>query len=150
MEILTQVEQDYITALKAKNELTVSVLRQIKSALANAEIINNREPLSSDAVLKVLRAEVKKRREAADLYQKGGRPELAEKEANEIVIIEKYLPAQMSDEAIRAKVVEIIGRLGATNVSDAGKVIGAVMKDLAGSADGSKVGAIVKELLSGQ
>ncbi|MDD2807818.1 MAG: GatB/YqeY domain-containing protein [Patescibacteria group bacterium] len=150
MDILTQVEQDYITALKAKNELTVSVLRQIKSALANAVIVKNREPLTGEEVLKVLRAEVKKRREAAELYRQGGRPELAEKETNEIEIVEQYLPAQMSAEAIETKVSEVIAKMGVTSSSDAGKVIGAVMKELASAADGSKVGAIVKKLLSGR
>src|SRR3989344_1041224 len=98
MEVIKQLENDYTKALKAKDELAVLVLRQLKTALTNAEIAKNREKLAEEEIVKVLRSEIKKRKESAELYEKGGRPELAEKEKKEIEIIDKYLPAQMGED----------------------------------------------------
>lgn len=147
MEILTQLEQDYTQALKSKDELAVLVLRQIKTALNNTEIANNREKLDNDGIIKVLRSEVKKRKDAVVLFAKGGRADLQEKEEKEIEIINKYLPAQLSEEVIEQKVEEIIKKVEASGLQDMGKVMGAVMQELSGQADGNLVGKIVKEKL---
>lgn len=148
MEILTQLENDYNQALRGKEELAVLLFRQLKTAINNAEIANNRGKLDSDKVIKLLRSEVKKRKESANLYRQGGRPELADKEDKEIDIINKYLPAQLDEEVIIQKVEEVIRRLGASGLADTGKVIGEVIKELSGQADGAVVGKIVKEKLS--
>lgn len=148
MEILQQIEEDYNQAFKNKNELVILVLRQLKTALTNAEIAKNREKLTEEEVIKLLRTEVKKRKEAAQLYTKGDRQELADKERQEIELISKYLPAQLDEEAIKQKIIEIIQKLGAAGPQDIGKVMGAVMKELGGQADGNTVSSLVKQELT--
>ena len=147
MEILQKIEKDFNQAFKAKNELVVLVLRQLKTALTNAEIANKREKLKEEEVIKIFRSEIKKRKEAAELYLQGGRAELADKEKKEIEIISQYLPAQMGPDQIRQKVTEVMQKIGATSPADTGKVMGAVMKELAGQADGNLVSSLVKEAL---
>ncbi|OGY45093.1 MAG: hypothetical protein A2729_05395 [Candidatus Buchananbacteria bacterium RIFCSPHIGHO2_01_FULL_39_14] len=148
MQILKQLDDDLTQALKQKNELAVLTLRQLKTALTNAEIGKKREALTQDEAIKILRSEVKRRKDAAVLYQKGGRPELAEKEEKEIEIIRQYLPPELGEDEIRKKIKEIIAELRATEISQMGKVVGAVMKELGGSADGSVVSRLAKAELS--
>ncbi|MFA6254991.1 MAG: GatB/YqeY domain-containing protein [Patescibacteria group bacterium] len=148
MGVLKQLETDFNQAFKARDELAVLVLRQIKTAITNAEIAKNREPLTEEEIIKLLRSEIKKRKEAAVLYQQGGRAELATKEENEINIVNKYLPPELSEEELNKKIDEVIAKIGAGGVQDFGKVIGVVMKELAGQADGSKVSQLVKEALA--
>jgi hypothetical protein len=148
MSLVSQLEPEIVQAMKAREALVVEVLRGLKTALTNAEIANNRETLGEEGELKVLKTEVKRRRDAVELYKQGGRPELAEKEEQEIGIISKYLPAQMSEDDIRVKVKEVIAQLGATTPQDMGKVMGAAVKALGSAADGSLVSKIVKEELS--
>jgi len=95
-----------------------------------------------------LRGEVKKRRDAIELYQRGGRPELAEKEQREVTVISRYLPPELDEAIVRAKVEEIVAQFGASGPSDTGKVTGAVLKALAGQADGSVVSKLVREALT--
>ena len=94
-----------------------------------------------------MRSEVKKRRDAIELYQRGGRPELAEKEQREVTVISRYLPPELDEATVRAKVEEIVAQLGASSPSDIGKVTGAVMKALAEQADGSTVTKLVRDAL---
>lgn|SRR3989338_3434868 len=147
MDVIQQLDSDLNQSLKEKNELVVLTLRQIKTALTNAEIVKKREKLTTDEVIKILRLEVKRRKEAAELYQKGGRPELAEKENKEIEIVNKYLPAELSEEIIKQKVGEAIKKTNAASLADMGKVIGLVMKELGASADGAVVSRLAKEEL---
>jgi hypothetical protein len=147
MSFLTQLENDLNQSLKAKDELAVLTLRQIKTALTNAEIAKGRQALEETDVIKILKSEVKKRKDAIELYKKGGRPELAEKEQAEIEIVAKYLPPEMDEEKIRAKIKEIIGQMGATGIADLGKVMGSTMAVFQGQADGSAVNRIVREEL---
>ena len=133
MELVQKIDQDLNQALKAQASLALLTLRQLKTAITNAEIANHRQKLTPEAVLKILKTEVKKRREAIELYQRGQRPELAQKEQQEIEIINQYLPAEMA---------------GATGVADMGKVMAAVMPKLQGQADGKLVNQIVREQLS--
>ncbi|MFA6410806.1 MAG: GatB/YqeY domain-containing protein [Candidatus Buchananbacteria bacterium] len=148
MDVLTKLEQDFGQAFKQKNELVVLVLRQLKSAITNAEIAKNREKLSEQDVIKLLRSEVKKRKDASLLYIQGNRQDLADKESQEIEIIKQYLPAELDSEVIRQKVVEIITKTQAAGPADIGKVMGLVMKEFAGSADGNVVSQLVKEELA--
>lgn len=148
MEVLQNIDSDLTQALKAKDELAALTLRQLKSSIANAEIAGGRKGLTEDQVIKLLRSEVKKRKEAADLYQKGGREELAEKENAEIEVIAKYLPAEMDEAQIKAKVEEIIKKVGASGPADMGKVIGPVMQELGSAVDGSVVSRLAKDALS--
>ncbi|OGY45589.1 MAG: hypothetical protein A2731_03635 [Candidatus Buchananbacteria bacterium RIFCSPHIGHO2_01_FULL_39_8] len=148
MTVLEQIEKDFIQAFKAKNELAVLTLRQLKTALTNAEIAKKREPLTEEEVIKTLKTEVKRRREAIELYKKGGRNELAQREEKEIEIISKYLPVELSEEAVKKTVQAVISKVGASGPQDIGKVMGAVMAELKGQADGSLVSKIVKEELT--
>ena len=147
MEVLKQLEKDYLQAFKAKNELAVLVLRQLKTAITNAEIVKKREKLTAEEITKLLRSEVKKRREAIELYQQGGRPELADKEKREIEIVSQYLPPELGEDEIKKKIAEVIKQLGVSGPPATGKVMSAVMKELAGQADGSLVSQLVKAAL---
>ena len=147
MSILDTLDQDISQSLRAKDELALLTFRQTKTALQNAEIANGRKPLSDEQVQKGLRSEVKKRRDAIELYQRGGRPELAEKEQREIELVSRYLPPELSEATIRSAVKAAIERLGATSPKEMGAVIGAAMTELKGAADGGAVSRIVKEEL---
>lgn len=147
MDVLSQIENDYKQALKEKNELAVLVLRQLKTAISNAQIANNREALTEEGITKLFRSEVKKRRDSAQLYKKGGREELAKKEEQEIGIISKYLPEELSEDVIKQKAEEVISQVGAAGPQDTGKVMGLVMKELGSAADGSVVSRIVADIL---
>ncbi|MFA6322751.1 MAG: GatB/YqeY domain-containing protein [Candidatus Buchananbacteria bacterium] len=144
MEILTQLEKDYLQAFKEKNELVLLVLRGLKTAITNAEIAKNRQALTGDELIKLLKTEVKRRKEAAEMYQTGNRPDLAEKETKEIEVIVKYLPAELSEEDVKQKISQVIAQVGATSPADTGKVMGLVMKELGSMADGNVVSRLVK------
>lgn len=147
MSSIKQIENDLSQAIKDKNQLALLTLRGIKTALTNAEIAKNRQELTEAEELKVLKTEVKRRQEAAELYEKGNRPELAKKELDEIVIIKKYLPQDLDPEKIREIVKGVIAELGATSPQDVGKTMGLVMAKLKGQADGNIVSKIVQEEL---
>jgi len=147
MEVLAQIDNDLIAAQKDRNELVVMVLRQLKTALANAEIAKNREALTSEEIIKILRSEVKRRNESSELYRKGGRVDLAQKEEDEIVVIENYLPAQLSEAQLIVIVDKAIEQTQAETIKDMGKVMEAVNKEAAGAADGKLVSQLVKQRL---
>jgi hypothetical protein len=148
MSVLSQLETDYNQAFKAKDELAVLTLRQLKTALTNAEIAKSRQALAEEEVIKLLRSEVKKRNEAAQLYSQGGRQDLADKERMEVEIISRYLPPEMSEEKIKEKIKEIVSKTGANSPKEIGQVTGLTMKELGGMANGSVVSRLVKEALS--
>ena len=147
MKFLDQLEKDLNQAQKAREELVILTLRQIKTALSNAEIAKKRQKLTDEEIVKILKSEVKKRKEAIELYRQGGRPELADKEQKEIEIVNKYLPAELGEEAVRETVKKVIVRVGAASPADLGKVMGAVMAEFKGQADGGVVNRIVREEL---
>lgn len=137
-------------AMKARDALKVEVLRGLSSAFTNELIATKRKPteeLTDDEVLGVIRREVKKRKEAAEAFKNGNRAELAEKEEKELAILSVYLPAMMDEDAVRAVVEAKKNELGVTEKKDAGRLMGAVMKELAGKADGDIVKKIVGEIL---
>jgi len=148
MKVKEQLESDLNQALKEKNELVSLVLRQLKTTITNAEIAKNRQALTDEEITKILRSEVKKRKEAALLYEQGGRAELADKEKKEIEVVIKYLPPEIGQDDIKQKIAQVIEQVGATGPQDMGKVIGATMKELGGAADGSLVSKLVKEALT--
>lgn len=138
-------------AMKARDERRVSTLRLVNSTLKNADIEargQGKEPLGDDGVLGVLQKMIKQRNESADLYAKGGRPELAQGEREEIAIISAYLPRQMSEDEVRTAIAEEIASTGAAGVKDMGKVIGALKARYTGKMDFGKVSALVKAALS--
>ena len=139
-------------AMKAKDERRVSTLRLVNSTLKNADIEargQGKEPLGDDAVLGVLQKMIKQRNESADLYDKGGRPELAQQEREEVAIISVYLPKQMPEDEVKAAIAEEIKAIGAAGAKDMGKVIGALKGKYAGKMGFGKVSALVKAALAG-
>jgi len=144
MSILEQINNDYQQAFKKREESAISTLRLILAAAKN-ERIKKMADLNDEDVIKVLKSEMKKRKEAISDYQKGKRPDLAKKEEEEISIIAKYLPAQMSEEEARKKIKELLSQI--QEKDNLGKVMGLVMKELKDQADGSLVKKIVEEEL---
>ncbi|MEU8551824.1 GatB/YqeY domain-containing protein [Streptomyces roseoverticillatus] len=148
-----KLHDDLTTAIKARDELRSSTLRLTLSAIAYEETAGkSARELSDDEVLKVITREAKKRREAADAFDKGGRADSAERERAEGEVLAEYLPKQLSDEEIAAIVSDAVAEAKAGG-AEGPKAMGAVMKivnpKVAGRADGSRVAAEVKRLLAG-
>lgn len=148
MAILEKVDQDLIAAMKAQEELRLSVLRMMKTALKLKQVELGK-PLEDSHAQAVLRTLVKQRHESAEQFRKGGRDKLADKEEAEIKIIEGYLPAAASDEDIDAAVAAAIADVSAASPKDLGKVMKAAMARLAGkNVDGKRVNEKVRAKLS--
>ncbi len=147
--MITQtISTDLITAMKAREALTVEVLRGVKSSFTNELVAKGMKPtdqLEDEAALAVLRREVKKRKEAGDAFRTAGRAELAEKEDAELAILSAYLPALMSEDDVRKVVLAKKAEMGVSDKKEMGKFMGAVMKDLQGKADGGIVKTIIEE-----
>jgi hypothetical protein len=136
-------------AMKNKDEAMLRGLRAIKAEIIKAKT----EPgangaISEDGEMKLLQKLVKQRKDSLTIFQEQNRTDLAEKEAEEIAVIEKFLPAQMTEEAVKAAVDAIVKELGATGPQDLGKVMGVASKQLAGKADGKIIAAIAKNALT--
>jgi len=149
MNFAAQIQKELTEAIKARDELRLSVLRMLKTALHNRRIEKGRE-LDPTEALAVVQSLVKQRRESVEEFRKGNRADLAEKEEKEIVVLEAYLPAAVGEEAIRAAVEEAIRETGAATAKDIGKVMKAVMGGFAGqNVDGKRVNELVRARLSG-
>jgi len=139
------------TSMKAGNAARTSTLRMINAAIKQKDIDSrtdtNKELIADGAILSLLQSMIKQRRESIALYEQGARPELAAKEAEEIKVIEEFLPAQMSEVEARKIIAEIIAATGATGIKDMGKVMGAVKEKLSGQFDTAEASRLVKELL---
>ncbi len=145
--ILDQVEKDYIVSYKAKDLPKISVLRMLKSAIKNAKI-EKKDNLSDQDIYKIISKEIKQRRESAEQYKTGNRLDLAEKELDEIKYFEIYLPTQLTDDEINKIIQETISSSGLDSISDFGKIMGLLIPKISGKADGSKVSALLKQILS--
>jgi len=148
MSLTEKIAADLITAMKAKDKVSLEAIRAAKTAflLAHSEK-GSGSVLTPEEEIKIIQKLVKQRRESAQIYKDNNRPDLYEKETTEAEVLEKYLPAKMSDEELTEKVKSIIERIGAKSPSDLGKVMGPAMKELAGKADGKEISAKVKQLL---
>ena len=147
MTLVEQIEKELTAAMKAREELRLSVLRMAKSALKLRQVELNK-PLDDAQAMAVLRTLVKQRRDSVEQFRKGGREELAAKEEQEIKILETYLPAGASDADIEAAVAEAVAETGASGAKDMGKVMKAAMAKLAGkNADGKRVNEKVRAKL---
>jgi uncharacterized protein YqeY len=139
-------------AMKARDEARVSTLRLVNATLKNADIEargQGKPPLSDEDALGVLQKMIKQRQESAELYQKGGRPELAAKEQAEIEIISGYLPQQLSDLEAGSVIQALVHEINAQTMKDMGRVMAALKERYAGKLDFSKASAAVKKALSG-
>jgi len=134
------------TAMKAKDKERLSVIRMLKASLQNEQIKVGHE-LNDEEELTILSREMKQRRDSLTEFEKAGREDLVEKIKGEIIIVEKYLPQQLTEEEIRQIVSDAIVKTNATSAKEFGKVMGVVMPQVKGKADGNQVNAIVKELL---
>lgn len=149
MTLKEQIIADMTAAMKAKDAARTSTLRMLKAAITNREKEGGGETTDED-VLKLLRSQLKQRRDSVEQYQKAGRQELADKETAEITIIESYLPQAASAEEIEAAVAAAIAETGATSMKEMGGVMKAVMPKLANkNADGRLVSDTVKKKLGG-
>ncbi len=147
MGLREKIPQDLKEALRGKRELELSVLRMLQSSIKNKEIEKQKKELSDEEVIEVVGAEVKKRKEAAAEFEKVNRQEAADKEKAEIEILMKYMPAQLSEDEIRARVKKAVTEAGADGIKDLGKVMKIIIPALKGKADGAVVNRIVREEL---
>jgi uncharacterized protein YqeY len=146
-----QINDSIKTAMKAQDKLRVSTLRMVNAAIMNAEIEAERggKSLSDDDVLGLMQKMIKQRQESVEIYDKGGRKELADQERGEIEIIKGFLPQQMSEAEAKAAIAAAIKDTGATSVKDMGKVMAALKQSHAGKMDFGKASGLVKGLLAG-
>ena len=161
MTLWEKINSDFKEAYKAKDETLVSTLRLLLAAIKNKEVekrtkLSKSEPiekleelskLSDEEIISVVFSEVKRRKEAAEQYKQGGREELARKEEQEMKILSFYMPEQLGEEEIKKLVQEAIKKTGASGLPDLGKVMGALMPQVKGKADGNLVNKIVREEL---
>ncbi len=149
--LLAKIKSDTIAAMKGQLEPQLGTLRLLSAALHNREIEKRTKgeasELSDDDVLDVIRREVKKRREAIELYEKGNRRDLADKESGELKVLGEYLPPSLAPEEVKKIVAEAIAEVKPSGPKDFGKVMGAAMKKAAGRAESSAISSAVKEAL---
>jgi len=146
MVLYEKIQSDMYTAMKAGEKEKASTLRTVLAKLKDKQI-DAREPLSEKDEIKVLKTLVKQRKESIDLYQKGGRSELAESESFELEIINTYLPEMMNEDDVRKLIEKIIEETGAQSMADLGKVMPQIMKQGKGLIDGKTAQRIVSEML---
>ncbi|HEX9722523.1 MAG TPA: GatB/YqeY domain-containing protein [Candidatus Paceibacterota bacterium] len=152
-----KIKTDLKEAMKARDAIKTGALRMLLAALTNKEkekgpfdSAQGKQELSDEEIQQVIVTEAKKRKEAAEAFEKGGKPEMAEQEKRELEFLQAYLPEQMGEEEIRKLVREAIAQTGAASPQDMGKVMAALMPQTKGKADGSLVSQIVKQSLTGQ
>ena len=160
-----RIQEDVKQAMRERDEIKVGALRMLLSSLLNKEKekrytiskddremaeqeLNEKAALGVEEIQDIISSEVKKRREAIEGFEKGQRPEMAEKERKEMEILQQYLPEQLSEEQVRELVRQAVEKTGAQSAQDMGKVMAAVMPEVKGRADGSLVANIVKDLLT--
>jgi uncharacterized protein len=148
MSLTEKISSDLMNAMKAKDKVALEAIRAAKTAFVLARSEKGAgSVLNAEEELKIIQKLVKQRRESAAIYKEQNRPDLFEKEVIEADVLEKYLPAKLSDEELSGIIKEIIVRLVAKSPADMGKVMGVAMKELAGKADGKEISAKVKQLL---
>ena len=151
MTLVERLNQDLTAAMKARDAARTSTLRMAKAAIMNKEI-DKKGALDDGEAIKLLQGLVKQREDSADQYQKANRPELAEKEQAEIVVLKSYLPAEVTDAEVAAAVDKAVSETGASSLKDMGKAMKAALGALAASGkavDGKRVNEAVKKKLGG-
>ena len=149
MALFDVISEDIKKAMIAKDKVALEALRGVKKEFLEAKTAKGASgDLADDAALKILQKMVKQRKESAQIFTEQNRPELAENELAEATVIEKYLPAKLSDAELEAEIKAIIAEVGAKTAQEMGKVMGVATKKLAGKADGKEISAKVKALLN--
>lgn len=146
MSLLTMLNEDMKTAMKAREKEKLTVIRMLKSSIQNEQIKLGKE-LNDEEELTVLSREMKQRKDSLTEFEKANRDDLVEKVKAEIAIVEKYMPEQLTQEELTTIITEAIQQTGATSMKDFGKIMGVVMPKVKGKADGSQVNMITKQLL---
>jgi len=148
MSLQTLIMDEIKTAMRAKDTVALEALRAIKSEmLLAATSSGSKEELTEDEEVKLLQRLVKTRKESARIFTEQNRPDLAEPELAQVAVIEKFLPAQLSEEEVEAVIAKIIAETGASGIASMGKVMGLASAQLGGTAEGKTISAIVKKLL---
>ena len=152
MGLREQFNEQMKEAMKAKDARRLSTLRMVNAALKDKDIANrtetSREGISDDEILGLLGKMIKQREESAEAFDKGGRPEMAASEREEVAIIRSFMPKQMSADEQRAAIQKVIGEVGATSMKDMGKIMAALKERYAGQMDFGKASGMVKELVT--
>ncbi len=147
--LFDQISKDIATAMKAKDKVRLLALRNIKKLFIEAKTAPGaNDELTDDAALKILAKLSKQGRDTAQLYTEQKRPDLAEEEMAQVLVVEEYLPKPLSADELKAVLTEIIAEVGATSPKEMGKVMGVASKRLAGKADGKAISEMVKPLLA--
>jgi uncharacterized protein YqeY len=141
------LDADLKSAMREKQQLKLSVIRMLKSAVKYREI-EVMKPLDDAGVQQVIASEIKRRRDSVEQYRAGNRADLADKEEAEIAVLQAYLPEQLSEDQVRAKVDEVIARVGAKGPKDMGAVMKALLPEVQGKAEGKAVSELVKQKLA--
>ncbi len=146
--LIDQIDQDLKTALKEKNEVVISSLRNLKAAFQNATLdkTDSKEPMSDEDAMKLISKKVKQHKDSIESFKSGGREDLVAHEVSQMAVLEKYLPAAMSEEEVAKIVKSVIAESQAT-AKDFGKVMKDVVAKVKGQADGSVISKLVKENL---
>ncbi|HXU96853.1 MAG TPA: GatB/YqeY domain-containing protein [Jiangellaceae bacterium] len=149
-ELKDRLRSDLTVSMRGRDELRTATIRMVLTAVTNAEVAGAQaREISDDEVVGVLAKEAKKRRDAADAFRQGGRPDLAEREDAEAAVIAGYLPAPLTDDELDALVDAAVAETGATSLREMGAVMKRLATDVAGRADGARVAAAVKARLAG-
>jgi uncharacterized protein YqeY len=149
MSLQIQINEEIKNAMKAKDTLALEALRAVKSALLLAQTESGaKEEISKDEEIKLLQRLVKQRKESARIFTEQGREDLAQPEIEQAKIIEKFLPAQLSEEEIKEIIKQIIAETGANGIAQMGQVMGEANRKMAGQADGKTISTVVKSLLA--
>lgn len=148
MSLQEEIDAAFKAALKGQDPIKLATLRMLRTALKN-RAVELRRPLTDAEILAVINNQVKQRREASAEYKRGGRPDLAHKEEEELQFLLSFLPTQLSGAELERELTAIIAEVGATGPGDLGKVMKAAMARLTGRADGKEVNALVRRLLTG-
>ena len=147
MSLYDDIIHDLTSAIKGKDTIRLSVLRGLKTAIKNKQV-ELRQELNEDQIRGVISSEIKKRKEAIEVFNQGSRPDLVDKEEAELTILSGYLPPQLSGEEIKEVLANVIEELSASGPKDLGRVMKSAMPKLAGRADGREVNQLARELLS--
>lgn len=147
MGLEQQINEEIKAAVKSGDKIRLETVRSLRAAIIEFNKSGIGREMTPDDEIKLLNNAAKKRRDAIEMYEKAGRADLYEKERIELEVIKEFLPKQLSDDEIRSKAQSKIEEIGAKSMADMGKVMGAIMKEFAGKAEGGKVQNIVKELL---
>lgn len=148
MTLEEKINADLKEAMRNKDDAGLRAIRAIKSAILLAKTEKDAQEINEDLEIKLLQKLIKQRKDALQIYEKENREDLAGKEREEITVISKYLPAQLSSDELKTILQTILEETGAKNIQDMGKVMAAATKQLAGKADGKTISALVKDLLA--